>query len=447
MNKILLLASVAFVVVFLTACGADETTPPVADAPAAETQQTDDVAAPTEDGQIPLEFWHIQTMAPRVDIIEASVARFMEANPQYNVEIVPIVAEVYQQRILIAMSAGEVPDVFISWSGGPMIEYINAGHIADITDMFNASGQLDKFLEGGIAQSTYNGRIYAVPVEGSAVAVFWYNRDIFDRLGLSAPSTIGELEQVADTLVENDIIPFALANSYMWPGSFYYMYLATRYGGLEPFRDAVSGAGSFEHPAFEFAGERIQDWVNRGFFATGFNGLDENLGESRQLLYAEMAAMHLMGNWFVSQMMGENPDFMDHIGVFAFPAYENSNVNPDIAIGTAGDNFYHVSTTAPSLQGAFDLIMSLLDETAVEERVAAGAIPPLRGIYPDVPLSREALAIMQGAPEVQLWYDQYLPSAIAQVHLNASQGIFGLTMTPEEKNAALQEAMQTHLSN
>lgn len=30
----------------------------------------------------------------------------------------------------------------------------------------------------------------------------------------------------------------------------YFMYLATRYGGLAPFEDAVSGDGSFENEAF-----------------------------------------------------------------------------------------------------------------------------------------------------------------------------------------------------
>jgi len=325
-----------------------------------------------------------------------------------------------------------------------MIEYINAGHLADITDLFNASGELDRYLEGGIAQATYNDRIWGVPVESIAVAAVWYNKELFIDFDLSVPTTIGELERVCDTLTANGIIPFALANSTMWTGSMYYMYLATRFGGLEPFRTAVTGEGSFEHPSFEFAGEKIQQWVNKSYFAPGFNGNDEDSGQSRQLLYAEMAAMHVMGNWFIGQMVSEDEDFMDRIGVFPFPAYENSDADPNIAIGTAGDNFYHVSSTSPSIEGAFNLIMRLLDPQAVDERIAAGAIPPLKGIEPDIPLAREALGIMQRAPEVQLWYDQFLPPEVAQVHLNTSQALFGLSMSPQDANRAMQEAIEAY---
>jgi raffinose/stachyose/melibiose transport system substrate-binding protein len=220
------------------------------------------------------------------------------------------------------------------------------------------------------------------------------------------------------------------------------MYLATRYAGLEPFQNAVSGAGSFEHPSFEFAGNRIIDWVNRGFFAPGFNGNDEDAGQSRQLMYA------VMGAWFVSQVDSENPDFLDSLGVFPFPAYENSTADQNIAIGTAGDNFYHVGTTSPSHQGAFDLIMQLLDEPAVAERIAAQATPPLHGVDLDemLPLARVAVGIMQGAPAVQLWYDQFLPPEVGQTHLDTLQAIFGLTMTPQEANAAVQSALEAHLA-
>jgi len=429
MKKRLLTLTIAFaaLIVVLAACAPDD-------------------AQSGADDNIHLEFWHIQTISPRVDIIASSVDRFIEANPQYSVNIVPIMNDVYKERILIAMGAGEVPDIFMSWSGGPMIEYIHAGHIADITDAFNASGLLSRYLEGGIAQATYDGRIWGVPTESLAVAAVWYNMEIFDRLGLSVPATIGELEQVAETLVANGYIPFALANGPRWTGSMYFMYLATRHGGLDPFLHAVTGdgGGTFEHPSFVFAGERIQDWVNRGFFAPGFNGNDEDAGDSRQLLYAELAAMHVMGNWFVGQMVGENEEFMARMGVFPFPAYENSDANPNIAVGTAGDNFYHVSTTSPSHLGAFNLIMQLLDEQAVEERVAAGAIPPIRGVEPELPLAREAMAIMQQAPAVQLWYDQFLPPEVAQVHLNTSQALFGLTMTPQDANRAMQEAIEAY---
>ena len=33
---------------------------------------------------------------------------------------------------------------------------------------------------------------------------------------------------------------------------------------------------------------------------------------------------------------------------------------------------------------------------------------------------------------MQLWYDQALPLELAEVHLNTTQALFGLQITPEE---------------
>ena len=72
------------------------------------------------------------------------------------------------------------------------------------------------------------------------------------------------------------------------------MYLATRFGGLDAFANAASGEGSFENPAFEFAGNKIQDWVKKGYFMDGFNGMDDDSGQARQALYKGDAAMEVL---------------------------------------------------------------------------------------------------------------------------------------------------------
>ncbi|MCL2864496.1 MAG: extracellular solute-binding protein [Lachnospiraceae bacterium] len=438
----------AFVLVFaLVACAGTTTETPVAESPEVEVEETEEADAPEEvaTGETTeLTLWHIQTHELRAAVIEDAVNRFMEANPQYTVEIVPIQNDVYKETITIAMAANALPDVFVSWSGGPMIEYINAGHLYDMTDFVAASDLPDRLLEAGMAQGTYNGSVYGIPGESVAISAVFYNREIFDDLGLSVPTTVGEMEDVAETLIENDIIPFALANGPRWTGSMYFMNLATRYAGLSPFQNAVSGTGSFEDGSFVFAGERIADWVERDFFAPGFNGADEDTGQSRQLLYADQAAMHIIGNWFISQVLSENPDFHEKLGVFSFPAYENSDANSDIVIGTVGDNFYHIASTSVSPQGSFELITFITDETAMAGRIDAGAIPPIQGVTVEDPILQAVLSIIEEASEVQLWYDQYLPPEVAQAHLNTLQEIFGLTMTPQEANAEVQAAMESY---
>jgi raffinose/stachyose/melibiose transport system substrate-binding protein len=58
---------------------------------------------------------------------------------------------------------------------------------------------------------------------------------------------------------------------------------------------------------------------------------------------------------------------------------------------------------------------------------------------------KQIWADFTSAPQVQLWYDQYLPPEVGERHKDLCQDIFGLTKTPQEANQALQDAMAAYL--
>ena len=270
--------------------------------------------------------------------------------------------------------------------------------------------------------------------------------EVFEKYGLEEPKTISDLEAICEKLKSEGVAPFALANSTKWTGSMYFMYLATRYGGLSPFEEAVLGDGSFENEAFEYAGNKIQEWVKAGYFNEGFNGMDDDSGQARQLLYKGEAAMDLMGSWFSGTVIGENPDFMDKLGFFPFPELEDSTEDQSLCIGTIGDNLYSISESCKDKEGAFKLIQSLLDDEALKEREEYGKIIPLKSFEAKDDLTQKILDTVNEATGVQLWYDQSLPAEVAEVHKSTSQEIFGLTMTPEEANKELQSAMESYIA-
>ena len=392
-----------------------------------------------------LTLWHIQT-GTMASCLENSAKRFMEENPQYEVEVVQMQNDSYKQKLSMAMSAGETPDIYIHWGGSSMIDYVEAGQCADLTEFMEKDNYKDQFVDAGIEQCTYDGKIYAMPVENISVAGIFYNKDIFEEYDLEEPETLTELEAICDKLVEEGIAPFALANATKWTGSMYYQYFATRKGGLEPFQNAAAGTGSFEDEAFVYAGEKIQEWVDKGYFNEGFNGMDDDSGQARQLFYTGQAAMDLMGSWFPGTVLGENPDFIDHVGFFPFPTLEDSEVDQTLCVGTVGDNLYSISENCEDKEGAFKLLQSLLDEEAQVERKSFGKIVPLKNFEAEDELTQEILDTVNAAAGIQLWYDQYLDPSVANAHLDGNQEVFGLTMTPEEANQMMQEAMEEYLA-
>ena len=437
--KSLFCGVIAASMVILSACGGGASAPAPAAAPDAGGSTAD------SGGKTKLTLWHIQTGEVATGI-QAAVDRFMEANPNYEVTVVQKQNDSYKTDLSLAINAGTMPDIFITWGGQTMYDYVNEGLIYDITDLMNADGYKDKFLDAAIAQCTYNDKIVAVPVENVSVAGFFYNKAVFDQYGLTEPATIADLEKICDTLVSNGVAPFALANATKWTGSMYFQYLATRYGGLAPFADAAAGKGSFENDAFVYAGKTIQDWVNKGYFSEGYNGMDDDSGQARMLFYNGNAAMDLMGSWFISNVTDESTMLEDDtLGFFPFPAKDDSTADQSLVLGTLGDNLYSVSAKSADPEGAFKVIQSLLDDQALVDRKAEGKIIPIKDFTSDNKITNEVLESLNKSSGVQLWYDQYLPSEVAEVHKDTSQEIFGLTMTPEDANAKLQAAMTEYL--
>ncbi len=401
-------------------------------------------------GEKEIIYWNIGTESPDKDVITKAVEKFnSETESGYTVTSIPTQNDTYKEKLVVAMSSGECPDMYSCWSGGPMFEYIDSGFGQPIDDLFNASDIKDKLMESAVGQATYNDKVYAVPYQNVSMSGIFYNKEMFDKYKLEEPKTLADLEQICDTLKENDITPFALANSSKWTGSMYYMNLAARYGGLEPFQKAVAGEGKFTDECFIKAGEKIQEWVEAGYFPDGVNSLSEDDGQAKQLMYQETAGMLLCGSWYTGTFATDSEEFYEKIGWFPFPAIEESDADPSIMIGTVGDQFIVFNCEGEKLEAAFECAETHLDDEVIDFEVENGKIPPVVGIEDKLTdsITKEVVEAANNASEIQLWYDQYLPPAVATAHLDGLQEVFGLTKTPQEAQEAMQKAMDDYLAD
>lgn len=409
---------------------------------------TDEPAEKTSGGDNEIVFWNTGTEEVSKEIYDKAIEMFQEStDSDYTITSVPIQNDTYKEKLIIAMSSGECPDMYISWSGGPMNEYIESGYAEPITELFNDSELSNRLMDASIAQATYKDDIYAVPFENVSLSGIYYNKELFAEYDLEVPETVAELEEVCDTFLENGITPFALANSAKWTGSMYFMNLAARKGGLEPFAEAVDGSGTFEDECFIYAGDKIREWSEKGYFPEGVNSLSEDDGQARQLLYQETAAMDLIGSWYTGVLKQDSEEFYEKMGWFPFPAIGDSDADASIMLGTIGEGFISFNCKDEKLAAAFDCATKFLEEEMVDFMVESGRIPPVKGVEDKLtdPISKSIIEAANNASSTQLWYDQYLPPAVAQVHLDTCQELFGLTMSSEDAAKKFQEAMQEYL--
>lgn len=387
--------------------------------------------------------WDLQTNPGPAKILDEAAVRFEKANPGYKVEQSHIMNDAYKTKLKIAFGANQPPCVFSSWGGGPLKEYVKAGQVVDLSSYLTKDAAYrDRFATAGFSTVTFDGKVYGIPAENTVAAVMFYNKEMFANEKLDTPKTWDDLLNVVKVLKAKGIAPFSLANKNKWTGSMYYVYLVDRIGGPGVFAKAAARApgGSFADPAFIEAGKRIQELVKAGAFAEGYNGLDYDVGASRRLLYSGKAAMELMGTWEASTILGENPDFYKKLDFFQFPTVPGGKGSPTAVLGTIGDNFFSISTACKEPDAAFKLIQSLTDDVSAQARLDDKRIIPVKGLKTSDPFLNRVMSLVAGASSVQFWYDQELSPNLAQVHLNTTQALFGLSITPEAAAQQMEDA-------
>lgn len=392
--------------------------------------------------------WDLQTTSGAVKILGDAVSRFEKANPGYKVEQSHIQNDAYKTKLKIAFGANQPPCVFSSWGGGPLREYVKAGQVVELTNYLSKAPEYhDRFAPAGFKSVTYDGKTYGVPAENTAMAVMFYNKEIFAKYKLAPPKTWDEFLHVIQVLKSNNIAPLSLANKNKWPGSMYFVYLVDRIGGSDVFKNAAERApgASFTDPAFVEAGQRIQELVKAGAFAQGYNGLDYDIGGSRRLLYSGRAAMELMGSWEAATIRNENPAFYEKLDFFPFPTVPGGKGDANAVVGTVGDNFFSVASACKDPDAAFKLIQFLTDDISAQARLDDKRIIPVKGLKTSDAFLNRIMGMVAEATNVQLWYDQELPPKLAEVHKDTVQGLFGLSLTPEAAAQQMEDAAKAEI--
>lgn len=383
--------------------------------------------------------WHIAVESDSFySVLPDAIEHFNETHTDVQIEAQAIQNDAFKTQIQVAIAAGEQPDIFMTWGGGLLKSYVDGGVVRDIPELDTELGA--NFISGGLAPATFDGKYYAVPANLAGVFLY-YNTDLFEQFDLEPPATWDDLVASCETFSENGIIPIALGNVNRWTGSFWFMNLVLRAGGSELFMDAFNRAdgAAFSDPAFVEAGVKIQEAVEAGCFGEGFNGVDY---PDEQLLFGTgLAAMELQGDWNYAGLLNIDEEVAESsVDVVPFPVLDSEWGDPNALVGGTGQAFA-ISADAPAEANV--ALLELLGSEAFGQAVAEnGFIPALHGFDEsiEVPIIQKMAGLLSQASFVQLAYDQFLPPDLAQVHLDTTQQLFGLSISPEEAAEATEAA-------
>jgi multiple sugar transport system substrate-binding protein len=250
----------------------------------------------------------------------------------------------YQQAVQSGLPTAEAPDVLTWWSGYRLEDMVQAGHLADLSDVWDEQVAAGNLSEDLAAAFTEGDGIYAVPMHISYWPVF-YNVKVFEQHGLDVPQTWEELEQVADTLVDAGVTPFFATTDGRWPAFIWFEEFIAR---TDPdFYDRlVNGEESYTDPLVVDAMREWGEWLEAGYFTN----LDMTMDDDMASAFANgEVAMAVQGTWFNGTfqdaglepgvdydtfiMPNRNPDLDENLVIFETgPLAVASNAsNPDAA--------------------------------------------------------------------------------------------------------------------
>ncbi|MCE1253780.1 MAG: extracellular solute-binding protein [Anaerolineae bacterium] len=395
-------------------------------------------AAPAE--KVKITWWHIQTADNEKVLWQGLADEYMKAHPNVTIEISVYENEAFKTKLTTVMQSGTPPDVFQSWGGGSMNEYVKAGLLKDITADLDKDGWRDTFSPGALAVYGFEGKNYGVPRDMGMVG-FWYNKDLFAKAGIeNPPATWSELLEDVKKLKAAGITPIALGAGDKWPAAFYWEYLAVRIGGKAAFDAATNRSGSFTDPAFVEAGNKIKELVDAKPFQDGYLGA--TWGDEATLIGNGKAAMDLMGQWGPGAFKDNSTSkagIGDAQGWFPFPAVEGGAGDAADALG--GGNGWTIGKNAPAEAVDFLKFISSADSQRAQAKIGL-SVPVVKGAE-DALTDPMLILVQKGAASAQyfqLYYDQYLPPAMGSVVNDNVQAIFAGTLSPEQAAQAIEDS-------
>lgn len=154
--------------------------------------------------------WHTYS-GTHAEVYDQIVADFNAAQDDVVVEALAQPYADFSSKIMQAVSVGNGPDIIVS-SPSQAAQYIDAGLVADLTPYVNDpdtgvadyESDITEARQAGVSQWDGAQRLYPLHSTGP---VFFYNKTLYDSLGLSAPSTWTQLADDAATITATTGMP------------------------------------------------------------------------------------------------------------------------------------------------------------------------------------------------------------------------------------------------
>ena len=388
-------------------------------------------------------YWYLSG-APAEAVRKGAVDRFNTANPTHKIATTSFQNDAYKTKLKTALGAGQGPTIIWGWGGGGLKSWVDAGQVDDLTDFFSQNAAVkDRLFPSSFGAATINGKIYAMPAETVQPIVLFYNKKVFDQVGVQPPQSWADVMALVPKFNAKGIAPFSLGGQSRWTNMMWLEFLLDRIGGAEDFDNIFAGQkDAWNQPASIEGLTKMQELIKANGFIKGFSSITADSNADVALLYTGKAAMMVHGTWTYGTMQSQGGSFIKdgNLGYINFPPVDGGKGDPSDTVGNPGQ-YLSISSKATDAQkeSAKEFFKTgLLQDQEVKDWIGTGGVPIVKGSdaqlasSPDADFLKFVYGVASGAKVFAQSWDQRLSPTAAEVLLDNIAKLFQMQVTPQQ---------------
>ena len=376
-----------------------------------------------EGEKITLTLWDIATESDaNRPAYDGALAAIKEAHPEIEIVEVSTENQAYKDKIAAAMAdTTTLPDIFFTWSGAFLGDFVEQNAVYALNDVYGNLAFKDSLPEVMLANGTFDGKSYAVPLTMNIVVLF-ANMDLLAQAGWTeVPTTYEDLIKCCDELVAAGIVPFGCSGKETWCVTEYLEPIMEKYVGAETLGSIFAGKTSWKDDDIKVAVETFQDMIKKGYFAA--DGLTLGNDQIKANFIAGNYAFYQNGSW----NCGEVNDAEGNFKVALFPVMNAERATYAQVIGGPSDSLA-VSASSPNAELAAQIAFELGKEICHYGYLAGSGLPAWTPDYDTSAvkdLVNDVAAIVAGADGMVLFGDTAMGGEAKDKYLEYVSQVYG----------------------
>lgn len=272
-------------------------------------------------GDLTLTVWDQEVRGGQNEQMTKLNEAFQAKYPNVTIKRVSRSFDDLQTTLRLALSGNEPPDVVEANNGrAQMGAFVAAQQLVNLDPYAEAYGWDDRYPESVRTYSSYStdgatfgeGSLFGLPQVGEVVGMY-VNTAKLKAAGLEVPTTWADFEASLPTLKAAGEVPLMLGNLEKWPAIHVFGTVQAQTTPADQIRKLGFGqkGASWRTPENEKAAATLQDWVTKGYFNKGVNGVDYD--PTWQSFSKGTGAYLIAGTWLQADLgkaMGDDVTFI-----------------------------------------------------------------------------------------------------------------------------------------